>query len=824
MEQAINDIDDDHSNPFLDRLFSKSFIRSSKFPSLTRKQEFEDDNQENLFSHPERLDQAVLLIYQGLLGHYGTHIRHNPGARKAYYYYYHLRWIFSITAALLLVTTFFEPPSWCIQNYGYSTCLVNNQNYRTFNLPIFSNLVAFTVESCILFVLFIEILTQVYIQGQQFKTSALNIAIVSAMLIYVVDLVIAMVIANIGTIKWVRVAPYLRIVIFALRSQTIRQEMWIVVGILGKFLAVLFVMCFVVLIFSLFAVVLIPKVLLGKHNQSDTESQQFEAFTWVMYVVASTDDFDSSLQEDLYDSTIYFFFFILYVVVVIFFLYNLVIAVVYKSYMDRQDRYRQDQHNKMVELLEKAFDELDFYNKEYLTYNEFLTLLQEARKYSYFRNMITPEYLKMKVWAMDLNNDGKIHRENFHKAVKVFRLLFDRLDSPTFAYLWFPAIAQTNVFQKMCKFVNSIYFEGFVFFGLLLVAVYTIASFWWILSGFKDIQYDDEIQIAIGIFFFVEAVFRIITYGWKKYMNKYEFDFVIMLLCLVPIILITLDKLQVKALDSNDPKYIPIKILSVFYSLQIPGVLRVCRILLMFPWFVMFYTTFVKMIGSSYKLVCLLFCFMYFFSVLGVQCFGGNKESTSDMDFTMNDILGGMLVMVELIETQEFDLLVKLQTQFDNRVKTDGATVFFIVTFNIIILICLNLVLSYVIDIFTVEFEREKISQDQSQNAYKQKMVRLGTRVIFQGECVELDHFESSAVSSRHNSNGNNDTDKGTSTNALTTQLLDNKFQPYEGLYCASLYKWWQQREKGGIEPESAMEAIFAQKVILYNNGHPLEK
>eukprot|EP01024_Parvocaulis_polyphysoides_P013902 TRINITY_DN15523_c0_g1_i1.p3 TRINITY_DN15523_c0_g1~~TRINITY_DN15523_c0_g1_i1.p3 ORF type:complete len:222 (+),score=7.52 TRINITY_DN15523_c0_g1_i1:71-667(+) len=184
------------------------------------------------------------------------------------------------------------------------------------------------------------------------------------------------------------------------------------------------------------------------------------------------------------------------------------------------------------------------------------------------------------------------------------------------------------------------------------------------------------------------------------------------------------------------------------------------------------------MIGASYKLVCLLFCVMYFFSVLGVQLFGGTIIEQSPVSFTMNDIMGAFMILIELLEIQNIEDLTNIYTKF---MGDRGARIFFSVTFNLMILICLNLVLSYVIDIFNKEFDRKLISSKEEQEACKSQLKIVGHEVFFQGRLVEKELG-----------------------NLCEEQL--------EGEYCATLYNWTYQSQNGGIEEEIQIQNIFGLK------------
>eukprot|EP01025_Chloroclados_australasicus_P027688 TRINITY_DN2741_c0_g1_i3.p1 TRINITY_DN2741_c0_g1~~TRINITY_DN2741_c0_g1_i3.p1 ORF type:complete len:786 (+),score=62.94 TRINITY_DN2741_c0_g1_i3:692-3049(+) len=583
-----------------------------------------------IYSLQDRLAHAILLIFQGLLGEHDKEVRRDTAARNAYYYYYYFRSSFSLAALALVILTIFEPASWCVISHGFTACQNISKENRTFGIPICPVHISFIVEFLLLAFLTIEIYIQLFIQGKNYVKFALNNVTLIVFGVYIIDLICAVIVAIVFNIPWVRIAPYLRIIIFGLRSQTVRRQIRLFVGLLGNFLLVVFVMCFVVAVFALFAVVLLPQVLVQDviNNSKVSETGQFASFTWMLYVVASTDDVTDTLQDQIYSHIAYFLLFLLYVIIVMLFLYNLIIAVVYKSYMDGMKSLIKRDRELMIGVQQKVWEELDDENKGYISLSQFKQLLFQTQHYAYFRNLIKVQYIDMKIWAMDLNNDKYINKIDFNELIAVFRLQFYRVDEPTFMQIWCRCIARTKCFKDYCKFVQSIYFEGIIFFGLLVVAAYTFYSFWAVLYGFPDIDFNFEFEAGIAIFFVLEALIRILAMGWKRYWNKHTFDFFIMIISFLPVVFLQFESQIEQAVNSDNAQYVFLKFLAVFYALQIPGLLRFIRIFLVFSWFVTFYRTFIKMLGASYKLICLLFCFMYIFSIVGAKPLKCRRQNT----------------------------------------------------------------------------------------------------------------------------------------------------------------------------------------------------
>eukprot|EP01026_Neomeris_dumetosa_P064558 TRINITY_DN6155_c0_g1_i1.p1 TRINITY_DN6155_c0_g1~~TRINITY_DN6155_c0_g1_i1.p1 ORF type:complete len:803 (-),score=48.46 TRINITY_DN6155_c0_g1_i1:1090-3498(-) len=766
-----------HRSPLLHRLIDISLCEAVKEEDSEEQDSVDDNICLNRFSY------ALVLVFQAMKGVTDITIRYSQAAVSAYHYHHHCEFIFSFASFILVLLSIFEPPSWCVLQHGFSYCTTIPNSFRTFDLPILNLPILFAVEFALILVVGFEVFLKIFIQGKHFWKLSRNYCLFAVLVLYIIEFMAAVIIAGTGNLGWFRLGPYLRLLIFAIRSWIVRRQLALFVQLLTHFLAVSFVMITIVLIFSLFLVVMVPKSLKAMHKEQ--RELPFQTVFWKLYVIATTANFDPELEGKVQVYLFYFIFTLIYVTIVILLMYNLLVAVVYKTYMDAQSKQFNYDREQMIIFQQKAWDVLDQRKKGQMLRQDILLLFEEAQKYMYFRKLICPSEYELSLWALDTDNDGTINKGNFNDLIAVFRLRFERLDTPTFMKVWFPTLANTKRFKDFCNFTKGIYFNMIVWFGLLGVVIYTIVNFVIVIGGFEDLSYEHIIEAIIAVFFLLEALIRIVALGWKKYWRLHQFEFWIMLVSLYPILFLFVKILQDASTSTANPVNFVIDFLDIFYDLQIPGIVRIGRIMLTIPWFQKFHKTSTRMVAASFKLVTLLFCFIQFFGLLGCQIFGGQKAEASVTDQTMNDPIGASMNIIELIETQQINDQYHLYAKFSNK-QISG--IFFAIAFNIIVVICLNLVLSYVIDIFNEEFDRESKEEHLLLEASNYPIQIVGHKVYFRGYCV-----------------------KGV--------LGDKHKQGFEGIYCATLHRWTWQRERGAIDQEDELINLFQRKVDLAKEG-----
>eukprot|EP01025_Chloroclados_australasicus_P000577 TRINITY_DN10257_c1_g1_i3.p1 TRINITY_DN10257_c1_g1~~TRINITY_DN10257_c1_g1_i3.p1 ORF type:complete len:694 (+),score=34.57 TRINITY_DN10257_c1_g1_i3:287-2083(+) len=500
-----------------------------------------------------------------------------------------------------------------------------------------------------------------------------------------------------------------------------RKQMWLLARTLASLSRVIFI---TFLIIGFFAFV--GTLLFNNLPQQAQYFVDFQTSIWSLFVLMTTSNYPDLSVRALDVSRLYFFYFLVFVILIVFFQTSLFTAIVYKMYQDKVDFESSDEKKKTRRALERAWSYLDPNQRGYLTYEEINRLAKEMLKYRQFRKYLDLKNIDLFFCALDVNDSGKIEEDGFYQIEYVLKLKFDQLDGPTFVHLWFPKFSRSRLYSFIQQTVQSQVFEYIVDVILIIMAVVTFIESWLLLQQkqteerFVD-QYSNFVmwhivEALFVVLLVVEAFVRIVGMGWIRYWRGHAFDFFVLIASIMATFTLFIPlKLTEPHLENSDEGVITVIFKFFYYCqvIQIPGVLRLLRMIVTVSWFKVFYVTIISMVQPAKKLLLLLFCLMYIFSVLGMSLFGGLVKRDSEVlkqseygknDYyaiNMNDMMGSMTLMLEILVTNNFQIFAEAYVIVSG---TAWARLFFVVFIVIGDMMCLNLVLSTIIGIFMEEF------------------------------------------------------------------------------------------------------------------------
>jgi len=222
------------------------------------------------------------------------------------------------------------------------------------------------------------------------------------------------------------------------------------------------------------------------------------------------------------------------------------------------------------------------------------------------------------------------------------------------------------------------------------------------------------LDIAFTTIFFLEMLVKIVVLGFRRYVSNLKncFDGAVSALSVVTLVLILLPHSEL-----SDP--VALRRIMALRTLRL---LRICAQIPTLPPIV---STFVRMLPSATELLLTMLLLMYFFSVLGMQLFGGliNKDPArpeyallKDDDFgesnywvnNFNDIPSGMVVCFELIMVNNWMVF----SDGFSVVTRKWARWFCVACYIFGVLIMLNIVVAFVLDAFMAQYEDAQKEQD----------------------------------------------------------------------------------------------------------------
>eukprot|EP01025_Chloroclados_australasicus_P060855 TRINITY_DN7870_c1_g1_i1.p1 TRINITY_DN7870_c1_g1~~TRINITY_DN7870_c1_g1_i1.p1 ORF type:complete len:498 (+),score=7.24 TRINITY_DN7870_c1_g1_i1:994-2487(+) len=455
---------------------------------------------------------------------------------------------------------------------------------------------------------------------------------------------------------------------------------------------------------------------------------------WKIFNGAST---PNEVQDIRNANIAYFLFFLFFAIVTILFMSNLLTAVVYSGYEKESKEEIKEERQIVQDIITKAWDILDIDKSGYLTANQVTYLLHQMRTYWQFIRLLNPETFNLLFWVMDSDSDGRVQLQEFSQILTILRMKFSLFSNVKFVHVWFPKFSKSKLYQQMCQIVSPDgYLTTTTTFEVVVCMVLTSLTFISIANVILVVvrQYVSPIVILFEVFvfviFFVEAALRMLVLGWKQYWSERKLDFFMLLLQFIPCIMILINIKQELFPTHLSPQNNIQFLVTYFFVLPIPIFLRLLHSLVqLVPIIHNVIYSLVYMIRASYKLIYVLFSSIYILSVLGIQLFGEvHLSEEGDLLTPMVSMTSAFMFFTDVLYQNQIT-----NSGFQYREIYDTATVwiFFILAQLLIVYICLNLVVSYTIQIFMAEMERR--SNDYGEG---QRLQFVGSNVYFSSELV----------------------------------------------------------------------------------------
>eukprot|EP01024_Parvocaulis_polyphysoides_P018389 TRINITY_DN18154_c0_g1_i2.p1 TRINITY_DN18154_c0_g1~~TRINITY_DN18154_c0_g1_i2.p1 ORF type:complete len:314 (+),score=20.30 TRINITY_DN18154_c0_g1_i2:564-1505(+) len=224
-------------------------------------------------------------------------------------------------------------------------------------------------------------------------------------------------------------------------------------------------------------------------------------------------------------------------------------------------------------------------------------------------------------------------------------------------------------------------------------------------------------MLCFGIFF-LEMLLKVTVYGWKRYWGGHKTEFFVLVVQTVPCLLYLAyigkeDKMIDKT--SSLPPFVAFLVV-YFWLLQIPTLFRILRFINIVPQLRLIFTTFITMFQLSYKLIYFVFCVSYILSLIGMQLYGEiSFGSIFDRVYEMRDMSGAFFFFVEVIYSGEVTFAA---FYYETMVGNRWVWAFFVVVYIALVIICYDLVISYAVDIFMLELQKQ-FEKPKRGNHYK---------------------------------------------------------------------------------------------------------
>jgi len=397
---------------------------------------------------------------------------------------------------------------------------------------------------------------------------------------------------------------------------------------------------------------------------------------------------------------------------------NVILSAVVNSYTNSESEYDDNRVEKVKNNMHEAYKLLDpdrvgsIGKKEVMAV--FLVLNEDCPEVPYIKDMKSEILFAL----VDQDGSSTIDKKEFMEFSKVMLVKFSRHSvQPIFIEKYFPHTFESTGFKKLSTFVTSETFELIIDVIIFLNAIVVFIQTFPELSGKalqENVHVDDgdlytvweALETLFTIIYCIEMFLKLLVNGWRRYMEEPRniFDGLITILALLATVYVYYPNTFSNSL--------------LIRYIVMARTLRLVRLLIAIPQFQLTGEIFVSLLPSAARVLLLLLAFMYFFSAIAMQCYGGlitrdpNNPTAyllEDTDFAggaywgnnFNDMMSGMNVI--------FNLMVGFSdTQTDGFVAVSGTNLtryFFIIVDIIMVIIVNNVVVGFIIDAFMEKFQ-----------------------------------------------------------------------------------------------------------------------
>ncbi|CAK0910183.1 unnamed protein product, partial [Prorocentrum cordatum] len=493
--------------------------------------------------------------------------------------------------------------------------------------------------------------------------------------------------------------PYLRAFFLVSGDPVLRREVVSCLRLMPEFLKVLLLLATFVLLSAWLGAVLFT--IDGPEGSYFTN---FAVSLWSLMALLATNNFPDIMMKGYTTNRAYGIFFTAYLVLGLFLLLQMVIAVVYNSYIRQREADLKLQAARRQHLLAEAFGALDSSGRGWLESGDLDALLAALGEESGVH--LRDEARRALVFAvLDADGSGRVEPGEFGGLVRVLGLRFEPERRP-----WLEASMPELWSRCGCDRLGEILGGRrleLAIDGILVASVcVTFVQTWPLLIGSEDqrlneFTLDNVVDLAVTTVFLMELVLKIAILGWHTYWVSWKnrFDAVVTVAAV--------GALGYVVIPNGYNDYMLVR------SVVLLRLFRLLRLLADVPAFATVLAAMAAVGPGARRVLPLLLCVMMAFAVLGCDIFGGcitNDPGISQASplsgtsfgqngyyaLNFNDRPGGIVTLFACLVMNNWNVYVEGFAAASG----PGAYAFFTVWWVVGNLLGLNLVTSVVLDAF----------------------------------------------------------------------------------------------------------------------------
>jgi len=631
-----------------------------------------------------RISQAALYIRYAIKGK--LRIRDDPQSRVLRILYHKIHYLRVLTMTVYLLLSFFETPTWC----SSAECKVNGKSVPMSNLPKLPLSVIHGIElGCLFLLLALLLLRQKYTKYS--KTSSAR-----AYLIY--SLITAAAIDNIlvlAVFNRVYLCHLLRPVIFIMYVRTVRESFKRIYNVVKDAISILTLIVIHIVAFSW-----IGKTLFGSTGEEVSYFSNILESFWHLFVLLTTVNFPDVMLPAYAENRLMCLFFIVYLAFGLFFLMKLIVAVFFKNYRFRIDTLATNFVDQRQKYINEGFTLLDLTGQGVVNTESLRIILRELK------NEISIQDKSVKNLLRSYTN---LNQQEFELLIEVLKADMRKASkNHLFRQLW-PSFFTGNTYAAVKTTLKSAYFE-------LAMNILNLSNLAFLIAdesvAFYGLSFWKYLQIAYLILYLLETFVNMFIFGPKRFLQKLS-NLVDSLLNLCFFVFL------LAYLGTNN--FEVEKILKMLVLLKLT---RVLKLLYKVEKYKIIFKTFVNLIPVFGMLLGVLMSLIYIYSLIGIEVFGGKVYPENPQIYknpsipplyvynNFNDFGSGVVTLFELAVVNNWNVIAYMHIQ----VTSPWSSVYFISFFLVSVMVALNLVVAFIIDMFNTQSVAQETKKSKKTN------------------------------------------------------------------------------------------------------------
>eukprot|EP00520_Triparma_pacifica_P009061 CAMPEP_0118635620 /NCGR_PEP_ID=MMETSP0785-20121206/2171_1 /TAXON_ID=91992 /ORGANISM="Bolidomonas pacifica, Strain CCMP 1866" /LENGTH=757 /DNA_ID=CAMNT_0006526661 /DNA_START=87 /DNA_END=2357 /DNA_ORIENTATION=+ len=622
----------------------------------------------------------------------------------------------SITAQLLL--TFIQPPPWCgddCSNFLDSSCYPSFPSWM-----LISWKTSQLIEKITLITILLELfLRTVYLteppkyfdasslfRSDPSSPSRLPVSVKNSIYVVTTLFLFSFAFFPSATSTLPPIKPFLRLTLFVIASDNTIRELSLIRSLLPEVMRILMLEFLLLSIYAWFGTVIFT-------NQSEegiTSFSDFPSAMWSLWVLLTTANYPNIMMPAYSQNRAAFLYFSSFILVAYYFMMNLLLAAVYSDYdkFMKAKRERVDQNQKAN--LEEAFSLLDVNNEDEITKDTVSSLFDFLNEHCPDVGYIDTVRANLLFAVLDSSGDNLVDMGEFLHFCQVLSLEFSSAESYRG---WFELNFHSR-WEQVHDIVETRKFALLVDWVLVLNAVVIAFQSQHELTGDRESGQETSAEVwswecyetIFTVLYVIEMILRVLSSGWKRYweQNRNKFDFVVTMITVGVSVYVYYPNLE------NDHRWI--RYVMMF------RLLRLLRLVVALEQFQVIGATLTEVLPNAARMLLVLFCTFYLFSVIGVLLFGGiiNSDPESvysgrlkntefaDSNFWANNFNDHCSAFVTLFELLVVNNWTVTCDGFSAATGSKVTRLFFVFFHLIGVVVINNLVISFVVEAFMTEY------------------------------------------------------------------------------------------------------------------------